>query len=56
MALPEARALGLEKVMISCAVGNEASRRTILANGGVYESSVTDETDGETLERYWITL
>lgn len=56
MALDEARALGLERVMISCRVDNEASRRTILANGGVYENTVVDETDGERLERYWITL
>ncbi len=56
MALGEAKKLGLERVMISCAVGNEASRRTILANGGVYENSVWDEVDGEMLERYWITL
>ena len=56
MALPEARALGLERVMISCTVDNEASRRTILSNGGVYESTVFDETDGEALERYLITL
>ena len=56
MALPEARALGLERVMISCVVGNEGSRRTILANGGVFDSTIRDEEDGETLERYWITL
>ena len=56
MALPEARALGLERVMISCTVGNEASRRTILANGGVFDSTVFDEEDGELLERYWIEL
>ena len=56
MALPEARALGLERVMISCSVDNEGSRRTILANGGVFDSTVWDEEDGEMLERYWITL
>ena len=56
MALPEARALGLERVMISCVVGNEGSRRTILANGGVFDSTIWDEEDGEMLERYWITL
>ena len=56
MALDEARALGLERVMISCSVENEASRRTILSNGGVFESTVLDETDGELLERYWIEL
>lgn len=56
MALPEARALGLARVMISCADDNEASRRTILANGGVYESSVWEPDEHETLERYWIRL
>ncbi|MBR2583131.1 MAG: GNAT family N-acetyltransferase [Oscillospiraceae bacterium] len=56
MALDEARALGLDRVMISCAVDNEGSRRTILANGGVFNSTVWDEEVGETLERYWITL
>ena len=56
MALPEARALGLDRVMISCHVSNEGSRRTILANGGVFDSTVWDEEDGELLERYWITL
>ena len=56
MALDEARKLGLERVVISCSVENEASRRTILSNGGVFESTVLDETDGELLERYWIEL
>ena len=56
MALPEARALGLDRVMISCHVDNEGSRRTILSNGGVFDSTVWDEEDGEMLERYWITL
>ncbi len=56
MALDEARKLGLERVMISCFVENEASRRTILANGGEFDSTVLDETDGELLERYWIEL
>ena len=56
MALDEARALGLERVMISCSVENEASRRTILANGGVFDSTIFDEEDGETLERCRIEL
>ena len=56
MALPEARALGLDRVMISCHVDNEGSRRTILDNGGVFDSTVWDKEDGKMLERYWITL
>ena len=56
MGLDEARKLGIARVLISCADDNEASRRTILANGGVYEGSVREEAEGITLERYWIEL
>ena len=56
MALDEARALGLERVMITCASDNEGSRRTILANGGVYEYTVHEPDENIMLERYWITL
>ncbi len=54
--LPLCRAGGLAKVLLSCEVSNEASRRTILACGGVYHSTVTEPREGRTLERYWITL
>lgn len=50
------RAFGLEKALITCKVENEGSRRTILANGGVYENTVFYETDNVYLERYWVTL
>ena len=50
------KAFGLEKVLISCIKGNEGSKRTILANGGSYESTVYCEPDGVYLERYWIRL
>ena len=53
-ALPECRRLGLDRVLITCYAGNEGSRRTILANGGKYESTVRWEEKDETLERYWI--
>ena len=48
--------LGLDKVLISCYDDNEASRRTILANGGVYENTVHEPDHDKRLERYWITL
>ena len=48
--------LGLDKVLISCYDDNEASRRTILANGGVYESTVHEPDHDRRVERYWITL
>lgn len=54
--LPECRALGLDRVLISCDKGNEGSRRTILRNGGVYESTVREPRNGDLLERYWIDL
>ena len=55
-ALPYCRKIGLERVLITCEENNEASRRTILANGGTYESTVFDPEDNENLERYWIEL
>ncbi len=55
-ALDYCRWLQLEKVLVTCSEDNEASRRTILANGGVYENTLFDEEDGDNIERYWITL
>lgn len=56
MVLPFCKEIGLEKVLITCLQENEASRRTILANGGVYENTVYDKDENEYLQRYWITL
>ena len=55
-ALPYCRELGIRDVLISCIVGNEGSRRTILNNGGVYESTVHEPELNRDLERYWIHL
>ena len=55
-ALPFCRSIGLERVLISCVVGNEGSRKTILNNGGVYESTVFEPKEQIYLERYWIDL
>ena len=57
--LPFCRALGMDRVMVSCEVDNEASRRTILSAGGVSFGVEIDDTDygqGREIERYWITL
>jgi predicted acetyltransferase len=48
--------LGLEKVLITCRSDNEASRRTILSAGGVYESTVYYEVKDVNIERYWVTF
>ncbi len=56
LALPFCREIGLDRVLISCEPDNPGSRRTILANGGVYESTVHEPNEDIDLERYWITL
>ncbi len=54
--LPYCKELGFDRVLISCRDDNEGSRRTILANGGVYESTVHEPKEHRDLERYWIAL
>lgn len=48
--------IGLDKVLISCIDGNIGSEKTILANGGIYESTVHEPNANEDLKRFWITL
>ncbi|BCY12313.1 GNAT family N-acetyltransferase [Actinoplanes sp. L3-i22] len=52
--LVEARRRGLDRVLITCNVTNEASARTIEKHGGVLED--IRETEIGTLKRYWTTL
>ena len=54
--LPYCREVGLERVLITCLETNEASRRTILKNGGVFERTVFEPSENVNMERYWITL
>ena len=53
--LKEARALGLDRVLIPCLADNIASARTIERNGGVLER-IRDTEHGRRVRRYWITL
>lgn len=48
--LAECRRLGLRRVLLTCDIENEASRRVILANGGVADGQARGE------DRFWITL
>lgn len=48
--LDECRRLGLAKVLVTCDVDNEWSRRVILANGGVADGRAKGE------DRFWIEL
>lgn len=52
--LPEARALGLDRVLVTCDDDNVGSARSIERNGGVLEDART--TDAGIKRRYWITL
>lgn len=52
--LPEARALGLTRVLLTCDDTNTASARTIERNGGVLED--VRETEIGLKRRYWIEL
>lgn len=46
----------LPKILLTCKITYEASRKIIIANGGVYESTVHCERGNYDLERYWIYL
>ncbi|WP_406172538.1 GNAT family N-acetyltransferase [Streptomyces sp. NBC_00996] len=48
--LAECRSLGLDRVLLTCDVDNEASHRVIRANGGVPDGRMHGE------DRFWITL
>ncbi|MFC8509684.1 GNAT family N-acetyltransferase [Streptomyces sp. NPDC057411] len=52
--LTEARALGLDRVLLTCDDTNTASARTIEANGGVLED--VRDTELGLKRRYWIAL
>lgn len=52
--LKRAKALGLDRVMVSCDERNAASARVIEKCGGIYESSF--EHDDKVTRRYWIDL
>lgn len=50
----KAKELGIGKLLVTCDEGNIASEKTIIANGGVYESTI--DVDGDKMKRYWITV
>ncbi len=56
MVLPKCKELGIDNVLITCISGNEGSKKTILKNGGIYESTVYEPDAKVHLERYWIHL
>ncbi len=45
---------GIGKLLLTCDETNTASEKVILANGGVFESTL--EVDRHTIKRYWIEI
>jgi predicted acetyltransferase len=56
MTLGKARALGLDRVLISCDADNIGSRRVIETNGGQLEAEAVCSETGRLIRRYWIEL
>gem|GEM_PF-208435 len=54
LVLEKAREMGLQEIMITCEKGNRASAGVAMKNGGVLTGETIDESDGETVEIYWI--
>jgi predicted acetyltransferase len=52
--LPECRALGLDRVLVTCDVDNVASRRIIERNGGVLEDVINVPGRPVPTMRWWI--
>lgn len=45
---------GIERVLLTCLKSNIASRKTIIALGGILEAEV--DNNGEVLQRFWINI
>lgn len=54
LGLEKCRAMGIDRVLITCAKKNVGSAKTIINNGGVLHSE--DIENGEEFQRYWIEL
>jgi predicted acetyltransferase len=50
--LPVAREAGLDRVLVTCDVGNVGSRKVILANGGI--AAGTRRAYGKTKQLFWV--
>ena len=53
IALKEAKKLNIDCVLVTCNKGNHASERSIISNGGVFESEIKED-NGNIVLRYWI--
>ncbi|GGE23494.1 GNAT family N-acetyltransferase [Streptococcus himalayensis] len=55
-ALEVCKDMGLDRVLVTCATWNTASRKTILAQPHCHFDDKRLAPDGDTMERYWIDL
>lgn len=55
LSLEITREMGMNKVLITCNKDNISSEKTIIKNGGVFESEEI-ESDGNIVRRFWIEL
>jgi len=56
LTLEKARALGLQRVLLTCDDDNIASWRIMEKNGGVLDSRGVSSIDGKATRRYWMAL
>lgn len=56
LALPKAKELGIERVLLTCDADNEASRKIIEKNGGVLENQVPNPETGVGKLHFWIDI
>ncbi|WP_264373596.1 GNAT family N-acetyltransferase [Paenibacillus psychroresistens] len=53
LALDKTQELGIYRVLVVCDKGNIGSERTILKNGGIFDSEFIEES-GNIVKRFWI--
>jgi len=56
LVIAEAKALGLDKVMISCNKDNRVSAQIAIRNGGMLSGEGFDYDEGKVTEIYWIDI
>ncbi len=54
MMLQEAKCIGISEMLVTCDKTNEASRKTIFRNGGIFDSEELSEPNGKIIQRFWI--
>jgi len=54
LAIPEAKKIGLARLLVTCKDENVGSWKAIESNGGVFERTTID--DGQLARRYWIEI